>query len=114
MTERKLVIPGEIIVSGDDYLPGEWTIKESKNIIAQKFGLAEESGNLVKIIPLSGVYESRRGNVVIGRVDKVISSGWFVDIGTPENSFLPVAEFPRFVPKGALESTMDFGEVVVA
>ena len=32
-TERKLVIPGETIVSGDDHLPGDFTRKEGKDII---------------------------------------------------------------------------------
>ncbi len=35
--ERKLVIPGETIVSGDDYLPGDFTRKEGKDIISTNF-----------------------------------------------------------------------------
>ena len=31
--KRKLVIPGEKIVSGEDYLPGDFTRKEGKDII---------------------------------------------------------------------------------
>jgi len=65
-TERKLVVPGELIVSGD-YLPGDFTRKEGNDIIANRYGLAEISGRFVKIIPVSGVYEPRRGNTVIGR-----------------------------------------------
>ena len=30
MTERKIVIPGEVIVSGDDFLPGEGTKRIKK------------------------------------------------------------------------------------
>ena len=39
--ERKLVIPGEIVVSGDEYLPGDFTRKEDDNIIANRYGLYE-------------------------------------------------------------------------
>ena len=52
-TERKLVIPGETIVSGDDYLPGDFTRKEGKDVIANRYGLAE-IGKVIKIIPVSG------------------------------------------------------------
>jgi exosome complex RNA-binding protein Csl4 len=41
-TIREIVIPGEVIVSGDDFLPGEGTEKQGKNIVAMKYGLAEE------------------------------------------------------------------------
>ena len=51
--ERKLVIPGETIVSGDDYLPGDFTRKEGNDIISNRYGLAEISGRVVKIIPVS-------------------------------------------------------------
>ena len=43
--KRKLVVPGETIVSGDDFLPGDFTRKEGEDIIANRYGLAEISGN---------------------------------------------------------------------
>ena len=79
-----------------------------------RFGLAEETGNLIKVIPLSGVYTPRRGNVVIGRVENVTFNGWVVDIGTAENSFIPLTEFPRFVNKSEIDEVMDIGDLVVA
>ena len=114
MTERKVVIPGEIIKEGNDFLPGDGTEKQGNNIIALKFGLAEEQDRLVKVIPLSGVYIPRRGNVVIGRVTNVTFNGWCIDIDTSENSFLPLAEVPRFINKNELEKLMDIGDMVVA
>ena len=32
--ERKIVIPGEVIMSGEDFLPGEGTEKKGKDIVA--------------------------------------------------------------------------------
>ena len=114
MSERKIVIPGEVIVKGDDYLPGEGTEKKEEGIIAIKFGLAEEQNKLIKVIPLSGTYQARRGNVVIGKVENVTFNGWVIDIGTAETSFLSLMEVPRYVNKNELEEVMDIGDLVVA
>jgi exosome complex component RRP4 len=114
MSERKIVIPGEVIVKGDNYLPGEGTEKREEGIIAIKFGLAEEQNNLIKVIPLSGTYQARRGNVVIGKVENVTFNGWVIDIGTAETSFLSLMEVPRYVNKNELEEVMDIGDLVVA
>jgi len=109
---RKVVVPGEVVAEGN-MLPGEGTEKRGKQIIALKFGLADESGKLAKVIPLSGVYHPRRGNVVIGRVDDLTFNGWVVDIDSAERAFLPLTEVPRFVNKDALEEVMDIGDVAV-
>jgi len=114
MTERKIVIPGEIIVSGDKYLPGEGTEKKDNDIIAIIYGLSEETRGLVKVIPLSGVYHPRRGNVVIGKVENVTFNGWVIDITAPNNAFLSLTEVPRYINKDGLEEVMDIGDMVVA
>jgi exosome complex component RRP4 len=114
MTERKIVIPGEVISSGDDYLPGEGTEKRKDEIVAIRFGLAEETNKLIKVIPLSGVYQPRRGNVVIGKVDNVTFNGWVVDINTADGAFLSLMEIPRYVNKDDLREVMDIGDVIVA
>ncbi len=112
--ERKAVIPGEVIVKGDQYLPGEWTEKKGDEIIALKFGLADEYNRLVKVIPLSGVYNPRVGNIVVGKVRDMTFNGWLIDIGASEDAFLQVAEVPRYVNKGSLDEVMDMGDVLSA
>ena len=111
---RQVVIPGEIIASGENYLPGDGTEKKGKDIVAIKYGLAEETNKLVKVIPLSGVYLPRRGNLVIGKVENITFNGWVIDIGTPETSFLPLMETPRCVNKNGLDEFLDLGDMVVA
>jgi len=113
-SSRKIVIPGEIIERGNDFLPGEGTEKRGEDIIALKYGLAEESNNLVKVIPLSGVYLPRRGNVVIGKVENITFNGWVVDIGCADGAFISLMEVPRFVNKNELDEVMDIGDMVVA
>ncbi len=112
--ERKIVIPGEVIIKGDQYLPGEGAEKREDEIVSIKYGLAEESKNLIKVIALSGVYQPRKGNVIIGKVENVTFNGWLIDIDAPENAFLSLSEVPRFVAKGTLTEVMDIGDMVVA
>ncbi len=114
MTERKVIIPGEVIVKGKEYLPGEWTEKRNDEIVSQRFGVVEEVNKLVRIIPVSGPYQPRRGNVVIGEVVNVLSNGWFIDIDTPESAFLSLSEVPGYVNKGELAEVLDTGSMVVA
>ena len=112
--ERKIVIPGEVIIKGEDYLPGEGTQKRDDEIIAVKFGFSEENDNLVKVIPLSGTYQPRKGNVVIGKVEHLTFNGWVIDIGIADNAFLSLNEVPRYVNKGWLEEVMGIGDMVAA
>lgn len=114
MTDRKIVIPGEVIAKGDDYLPGEGTEKRKNEIIAIKFGLSEEYNKLIKVIPLSGAYQPRRGNIVIGKVENITFNGWVIDLGVASSSFLPISEVPKYVNKNDLEEVLDFGDMMVA
>jgi len=112
--ERQIVIPGEIIAKGGDYLPGEGTEKKGEEIIARKYGLSEETNRLVKVIPLSGIYHPRKGNVIIGEVKNITFNGWIINVSTSENAFLSLTEVPRYVNKDGLDEVMDIGDMVVA
>lgn len=90
--KREVVVPGEVVGTGTDLLPGEGTRREGKEIVATKFGLLEKSDKLLKVIPLGGVYIPRRGNTVIGQVVDITFNGWLVDIGAQNIAFLPVTE----------------------
>jgi exosome complex component RRP4 len=111
--ERKIVIPGEVIEKGD-FLPGEGTEKRGDEIVALRYGLAEESNKLVKVIALSGVYQPRRGNVVIGEVENITFNGWILNIKAGDSAFLSLMEVPRYVNKDALEEVMKIGDSVIA
>jgi len=114
MEERKIVVPGETIIQGEEFLPGDGTRREDKDVVANRYGLAEVSDKLVRVIPLSGTYTPRRGNVVIGTIVNMNYRGWVVDFGAHNNGFLNVSEYPRFVNKGELKDYLDFGDVVCA
>lgn len=113
-TKRKIVVPGEVIVEGEDYLPGEGTRREGSKIIASKFGLAEEAGRVVKLIPIFGAFVPRRNNVIIGRVTEITYSGWLVDIDSAASAFLPIEESPRFINRNEMDQFLAIGDVVSA
>lgn len=110
--KRNIAIPGEKIVSGKDYLPGDNTRKEGEDIIANMFGLADVSDRIVKVIPLSGIYNPRVGNIVIGRVKDVNFRGWTIDLGTPNRAFLSVSECPQYI-KGDLTEYYDIDDMMI-
>ncbi|MBS3078264.1 hypothetical protein J4412_02045 [Candidatus Pacearchaeota archaeon] len=112
--DRKVVIPGEIIAEGEDLLPGEYTEKIDGKVISLRYGLAEEQNSLVKVIPLSGVYSPRRGNVVIGKIENLTNNGWVVDIGSADSAFLSLMEVPRYVNKDAMEEVFKIDELLIA
>ncbi|MDO8517317.1 MAG: exosome complex RNA-binding protein Rrp4 [Nanoarchaeota archaeon] len=114
MEERKIVVPGETIVTGEDFLPGDGTRRENDDIVAGKFGLSDISDRLVKVIPLSGVYIPRRGNTVIGQIVDITFNGWLIDFNGPANGFLSLSEIPRYISKDEMRDYLDFGDVVIA
>ena len=111
--KREVVVPGEVIAEGDDFLPGDWTIKHGKDVVATRLGIVEKHDRLVKIIPISGVYIPRGGNVVIGEIKDIVSAGWQVEIGGPYGAFLPLRECPGFVESSEMESVYGIGDLIV-
>ena len=112
--KRKVVIPGEVIVSGEDFLPGDGARRVGNDVVAVRFGLAEEAGRMIKVIPITGAFVPRRNNVVIGRVTDITFHGWLIDIDSAAAGFLPVEESQRFINKSEMNQFLDSGDVVAA
>jgi exosome complex component RRP4 len=110
--ERKLVVPGETVVKDSEKLPGDYTRKVGDEIIAERYGLAETNSRVVKIIPISGVFEPRRGNTVIGRVEDITFNGWIIEVGGPYSGFLSLAECPRYIDKKDIADFAGIGDVL--
>jgi exosome complex component RRP4 len=112
--KRKVVVPGEVIVSGEDFLPGEGARREGNDVIATRFGLSEEAGRMIKVIAITGAFIPRRNNVVLGRVTDITFHGWLIDIDSASAGFLPLEESPRFVNKNEMDQFLAIGDVVAA
>ena len=100
IAERDIVIPGEVLARGMDYLPGEHTYREGETIYARVLGLVNVSGRVLKITPLGGPYQPKIDDKIIGRVTDITMSGWRVDTATAYSAFLNVKDATtRFVKK---------------
>jgi exosome complex component RRP4 len=110
--KREIVIPGEVIAD-DNFLPGDWTVKQGKDIVATRLGIVEKQERLVKVIPISGVYIPRRGNTVIGEITDINFNGWQVEVGGPYGAFLQLRECPGFIEESDMESVYGIGDLIV-
>lgn len=111
--ERQIVVPGETIVSGNEFLPGDGAYRDATDVVAKRYGIVNVFEKYVKVIPVSGVYYPRRGNTIIGTIVDITFNGWLIDFGSAQNAFLPVAEVPRYVNKNEMAEFLDFGESVI-
>ncbi|HLC54619.1 MAG TPA: KH domain-containing protein [Candidatus Nanoarchaeia archaeon] len=113
-SKRRAVVPGETIVTGEDYLPGDGVRRDGEHVVATRFGMAEVIGHVVKVISVSGAYVPRRNNTVLGRVRDISFNGWMIDIDSAGSAFLPIAESPRFINQNEMDQFLAIGDVIAA
>ena len=113
--EREIVVPGQELAEGMDYLPGEEVIRDKDKLIATKLGIAGVSGRLVKVTPLNGPYIPKRGDLIIGKVVGVGLGGWRINFGWPFEANLSVKDASSdFIEKGTdLSKFFDYGDYVM-
>jgi len=100
--EKDVVVPGQILATGMEFLPSHGTYRKDENILANRVGVAVIDGKVIRTIPLSGRYLPKRSDIVIGRVIDIISMGWRVEFNSPYNGLVPIRDGTfEFVPKGA-------------
>lgn len=113
--DKSIVVPGEEIATGMDYLPGFGTYRNKDKILACKLGLLNIEGRAIKIIPLSGQYTPKKGDEIIVRVEDVSFFGWRVDTNSAYSAVLSVKDGTSdFVTRGAdLTVYYKFGDYLV-
>ena len=90
--DKQIVVPGEVLAEGMDYLPSAGTYRNENDILSNQIGLASVSGRVIKVIPLTGKYKPKRNDIVIGEVVNILMSGWIVDIGGPYSAMLTLKD----------------------
>jgi exosome complex component RRP4 len=89
MSDRKFVIPGEFIGDGR---AGHGAYEEENKVFSACVGLAEEKNGMLFVIPLSGIYNPKRGDGVIGKITDVTFNKWILDINSPYEAVLGLAD----------------------
>ena len=113
--DKDIVVPGEVLATGMDYLPAICAFREEDKIVASQIGIITIEGRLIKVIPLKGKYTPKRNDMVIGIILDMNFNNWFVDIGCAANAVLSVREATEFVERGAdLSQVYSFGDLIVA
>jgi exosome complex component RRP4 len=117
MSERRIVLPGELLVEGGDYQPGLNVFKYGERLYASKIGVLSTVKQTVSVIALHGVYEPKVGDVVIGKVVDIGTFSWTVDIRSPYTAVLNASDYfkGRFNPaRDSLIKALKPGDMIIA
>ncbi|MEK6903903.1 MAG: exosome complex RNA-binding protein Rrp4 [Nanoarchaeota archaeon] len=113
--EKDIVVPGEIIATGMDFLPSQGTVREGENLVATCIGVVNIEGRVIKVIALNERYMPKPGDVIVGKVIDISFGAWFLEIGCAMNATLPMRETPEFIETGSdLTRYYTFGDYLVA
>jgi exosome complex component RRP4 len=90
--KEELELRGEIVVPGEEIgkksQRGDYTYIDDDSIRAEVFGLKNERNDHVSIIPLSGLYVPKEGDMVIGVVIDVMRTRWLIAINDAYTAYL--------------------------
>ncbi len=89
--KHKYVLPGDFVADGG-VKPLSNVVRIGNNIHAARVGIAEVGGDGARVIPLSGVYIPRIGDLVIGKIIDQSAMGWEVDINACLPGYLPAQD----------------------
>jgi len=114
--DKSIVVPGEVLAEGMDFLPAGGVFREDDKLVASQIGIVSVDNRLVKLIPLTGSYNPRKGDTVVGRIVNINFSGWTADIGYVNHAVLPIRDATSdFIERGAdLSKFYDFNDLIVA
>ncbi len=115
VNDKSIVVPGETLAEGMDYLPGKGTYRLGDKILAEILGLVYIEGRAIKLIPLSGRYMPKRNDTIIAKVIDVTLNGWRLEINSAYTAMLPVRDATaQYIARGAdLTTYFNIGDYMV-
>jgi exosome complex component RRP4 len=116
---REVVVPGQILADGFDFLPSYGSYRKGEEIRAKRLGIINVEGKVLKIIPLSGKYLPKKHDVIIGKVIDITMNAWRFDINSAYSAMLNIREvghqnhsYNSYPQKGSLSKLYDMGDYV--
>jgi exosome complex component RRP4 len=116
---KSIVVPGQVLAEGFDYLPSYGTYRKEDKIIANKLGLISMEGKVLKSIAMAGRYHPKRYDVIIGRVIDITMTSWRLGINSAYTAMLNSKEaggngrgYNSYPQKGNLSKTYKLNDYV--
>src|SRR3972149_7428122 len=109
--DKKLVIPGEFL-SDNEKQADEGTYVENGKVFSSVLGIASVKDR-IKVVPLSGKYIPKPGDMVIGIIKEITFSNWIVDIRSPYDGLLHISEFPRRIENEEMPKYLNLGDSIM-
>ena len=114
--KRRIVVPGEVLGDAAQYKSGWGTfVDKDNNIVAQIIGLTDLRNRTIYIVPFSGPYRPKVGDLVIGKVVNTSIVSWKIDINSPYGASLHASNVLNrsFNPlKDDIRKYFDIGDTV--
>jgi exosome complex component RRP4 len=108
-----IVAPGELL--SDEGKGGDGTYSEGdKRIFSKYLGMLQVSERGVNVSPLTGVYEPREGDDIIGQIVEVTSKYWTVDIDAPYYTRLDARDVNFRTEIDELDRYLNIGDLIYA
>jgi exosome complex component RRP4 len=92
VNERQLVVPGEVLATGLDFLPSSGCFREDNKVKAKLMGLVKLRERFIVVVPLAGVYIPKTGDGIIAQVEDMQSTMWITNINSPYDAILTLGE----------------------
>ena len=89
---KEVVLPGEFLADKKGRKIGHGAYFEGEKVFSKYLGFSRIDEYEINVLPLSGVYIPQLGDRIVGVVNSVEVSGWFVDTNSPYQAFLPLSE----------------------
>jgi len=112
--KREIVIPSQLLGDVNSKKAGRGTFIENGKIYSEILGILNKNQEYINVIPLKGIYDPARNDLVIGVVIEAMSSSWLVDINAAYPALLHVNEVPWDVDFGETEKYLNTGDTVMA
>jgi len=91
MSQREIVLPGTCLGERKGRKISNCYV-EGEKVYSKVLGVLKITDEEISVVPLAGKYFPKVGDRIIGRIQEIEVSGWWVDINSPYIAFLPLAE----------------------
>ena len=113
--DKNIVVPGQVVAEGMDYLPSDGTYRTKEEVRANRLGMIDIEGKVIKVKEVSGRYMPKKDDKIIGKVEDIKMSGWTFEINSAYTAMLPLknASFDYIERGSDLTKYFDLDDYVV-